>query len=49
MIFNVSDRNNTKRRHDFQAYLSKEYEKGKPECSVKKQVGFMVKGFSKDT
>jgi hypothetical protein len=31
LIFNVSDRNNTKRRHDFQAYLSKEYEKEKHE------------------
>ena len=29
LVFNVSDRNNTKRRHDFQAYLTKEYERGK--------------------
>lgn len=28
LIFNVSDRNNTSRRHDFQAYLTKEYERG---------------------
>jgi hypothetical protein len=28
LIFNVSDRANTKRRHDFQTYLAKEYERG---------------------